>query len=373
VDKAQESALRVVIDSLSNTARTIDDRVKSIADFVNDRVTLVEYAESYWWTNPRSVERVHETAYAHRLDRCVLAAALFRLAGFKAEPLFVSKSPAPVEPEIASLARFSGLKLSINGNGVSAVYDPSDGSISRSDSRLYGHTVWLPGVDAAPHFVEPVKGTIEARIDLKFDKEKSGWGGNGTFTAVGGLCPFDQMTDLEGGGKEYVGTVAESLIEGVSVDEYSPERFDASGLAVGFSIKLDSIKPDDFGRTVLAIGEPEGGIISHLPAQAELFRKEMRSSIYLPFLMNQKIEIRIDTAGHQVVYRPEDVTIKNAAGLFSVTTVIKNGQLVLVRELHLEKTLYQPADWPALRELLLAETQRSNGLILLKVAGDEKS
>jgi hypothetical protein len=372
VDKAHESALRVAVDSLSNKARTIDDLVKSIADFVNDRVTLVEYAESYWWTNPRSVERIYETAYAHRLDRCVLAAALFRLAGFKAEPLFESKSPAPVELDVASLARFSGMKLSINREGVSAVYDPSDGTISSGDVKLYGHTVWLLGSDATPHFVEPVKGTLETRIDLKFDKEKSGWGGSGMFAAVGGLCPFDQMTCLDGGGKEYVGTVVESLFEGVSVDDYSPERFDASSLAVGFSIKLDSIKPDDFGRTVLSIGEPEGGIISHLPAQAELFRKELRSSIYLPYLMNQKIEIRLDTTGHQIVYRPEDVSLKNAAGSFSLTTVIKNGQMVLVRELHLEKTLYQPADWRELRDLLLAECQKNNGLIILKGTGDEK-
>jgi hypothetical protein len=372
-DVAPDSTLSAAVDSLSNKARTVDDRVKSIADFVNDRVALVDYAEDYWWTSPRSADRIYRTAYAHRLDRSILAAALFRLAGLQAEPLFVSKSPAPVEPDVASLARFDGMALRVYGEGISDVYDPSDGAISSGDGRLYGHSIWSPGVDAAPHFVEPVKGTLDVRVDLKFDKEKSGWVGSGTLAAVGGLCPFDQMTGLDGSGKEYVDSVAESLIEGVSVDDYSPERFDESGITVGFTVELDSIEPDEYGRTVLSIGEPDGGIISHLPSQAELFRRELRSSIYLPFLMSQSIEIRIDTTGHQVVYRPEDVSMKNAAGWFSVRTVINNSQLVLARELHLEKTLYRPADWPELRDLLLAERQNRNGLIILKDTDGDKS
>lgn len=371
-DAAPDSALNAAVDSLSSQAYTVADRVRLIAAFVNDRVSLVNYADDYWWTSPRSAERIYLSAYAHRLDRSVLAAALFSLAGFEAVPLFVSKSPAPVEPDVASLARFDPLALRIIGKGISVVYDPSDGTVSGGDGRLYGHTIWTPGVDSVPHFVDSVKGTLDVRVDLKFDKEKSRWSGRGLLAAVGGLSPFDQMVGLDGRGKEYVEAVAKSLIEGVSVDDYSPERFDESGIAVGFTAELDSLKPDEHDRTVLSIGEPKGGIISHLPTQAELFRREMRSSIYLPFLMSQRIEIRIDTAGHQVVYGPEDVSMKNAAGWFSVTTVIKNSQLVMVRELHLEKTLYRSADWSGLRDLLLAERKNGNGQVILKGVGAEK-
>jgi hypothetical protein len=361
-----DSPLRNVVDSISREARTVDEKMTLIAGVVNDRVAFIDYSEDYWWTDPRAADRIYGSAYAHRLDRAILSAAIFRLAGFRVEPLFVSKSPAPPKTDVASLARFNGLSLRVQGEGISVVFDPSDGSIYDGNAGLSGHTVWLPASDGAPRAVEPGKGSLNVRIDLAFDKEKSQWAGTGALAADGSLCPFDQMTGLDGKGEEYLTSVAESLVKNISVSGYSPERFDVTRIAVGFALALDSVEVDDLKRTVLSIGEPEGGIIDHLPSNAELFRRELRSTVYLPSLLNQRVECRIDTAGYQIVYRPEDFSTTNAAGSFSVTTVVKNSQLITVRELRLAKTVYRPDEWTALRELLLAENQKSNGLILLK-------
>jgi hypothetical protein len=91
----------------------------------------------------------------------------------------------------------------------------------------------------------------------------------------------------------------------------------------------------------------------------------------LPFLMDQKIEFRLNLASWKAVFYPADQAIENAAGRFTVTSTVKDSQLVVIRELKLTKAVYKPEEWPLLRQLLLAENHEKNRTVLLKAVKEE--
>ncbi|MBD3335677.1 MAG: DUF3857 domain-containing protein, partial [Candidatus Eisenbacteria bacterium] len=85
-----ESSGRILCDSLAAalarepSART---RAQAVSEFVGKWTRPVSVDDGFWSLEPRSALRTWQTAYGHAYDRAVLAAALFRRAGLRAEPL----------------------------------------------------------------------------------------------------------------------------------------------------------------------------------------------------------------------------------------------------------------------------------------------
>jgi len=85
-------------------------------------------------------------------------------------------------------------------------------------------------------------------------------------------------------------------------------------------------------------------------------------------LMNQKVEIRLNLKGSEIVYMPSDQRLENKAGKFNISVSRKDDRIIIRRELNLAKTIYQPDEWPDLRKLLLADRHERNRTLLLKAA-----
>ena len=74
--------------------------------------------------------RTWATGYGHRVDRAVLAAALYREAGFSAEPLFRAHGIGDTLPQAPGLQWSEGVSLSISGHGVAGLFDPASAAFS---------------------------------------------------------------------------------------------------------------------------------------------------------------------------------------------------------------------------------------------------
>jgi hypothetical protein len=358
------------VDSLVLKGRTDGERAKLIAAYVNERVAFVDSPQSYWWASPRSANRVFATAYGHRLDRAILAASLFRNAGLIVQPLFISEGFSPIESDIPSLARLGTLALHIEGVGTDAIYRPGGSDIVDLMTTVAGRTVWHPGIDSIPHMVSGGKANLEIQIALSYDKEKRKFTGTGLLAADSGLSPASHITGLSSELKAYLASLVTDLFKGATVTDCNLERFDRSGVVAGFAIEMPRPESEDTSRIVLAIGKPKGGIVDNLPRDVLLVQADRLSAIRLPFIMSQRVELKLDFANSPVIFSPEIESIENAAGRFSVASKIIDSQLVVVREFSLAKTNYLPAEWPLLRQLLLAESHDKNSLVILKGTGE---
>ena len=368
-----EEPFQAVLDSLTNKARMATELAGLITGFVNDHTTTIHYPEIYWQTLPRPAGRTLATAYGHSLDRAILAAVLFRGAGFDARPMFIAQGVGSMTDTVPSLARFGGVKLHVNGDGLDAYYDPAEGTLTVGQSAIFNRVVWNSQDDQPKATIGGCcdRGEIETRIDLSFDPEKNMFTGTGFLSTTDGLSAFHRMNGVDGKAKAYLNSLASGLLKGSIVTEYSPDKFDQSAVAATFAVELPKPEPDDQGCVSFVLGNPVGGIVDNLPSDIQVYIPERHSSVRLPFLMNQKIEFRLNLASWKAVFYPADQTIENAAGRFTVTSTVKDSQLVVIRELNLTKAVSKPEEWPLLRQLLLAENHEKNRTVLLKAVKEE--
>lgn len=368
-----DAPLQTALDSLIRKARTATELAGLITGFINDHTTAIHYSDTHWRTAPRSAAQTFATAYGHGLDRAILAAALFRGADFDARPVFIAQGVGSIVSNIPSLARFGGVKLHVNGNGLDAYYDPADGTVSSDQSTVFNRTLWSLGDDRPTATIGGVSdhGEMEIRIDLSFDTLKNKFTGAGCLSTGDGLSAFDRMSGVDGKAKAYLDSLVSGLLKGSLVTAYNPDRFDQSAAGATFTMELPKPEPDDQGCVSFVLGKPAGGIVDYLPSDVQIYISERHSSVRLPFLMNQKVEFRLNLAPWKAVFYPVNQTIENAAGRFTVTSEVRDSQLVVIRELKLTKAVFGPEEWPLLRQLLLAENHEKNCTVLLKAVTEE--
>jgi hypothetical protein len=217
-------------------ARTPNEKLREIAAFVGDSTRLIEYPIG-WSPGPRSAARTWATAYGTRIDRAVLAAALYREAGFTASLAFVGHPASEAGRRVPSLDWSDGPAVRVRGEAVSGCFDPSDASYSRGEASLYGRAVWEPSRDDEPSRPVPPdaeRSRLELLLDLAYDGEKQAWKGTGVLTATHALCPFDHMAGLDGEAQEYLGALAGSVLHDAEVTGFNPDVFDRSHVVAGF-------------------------------------------------------------------------------------------------------------------------------------------
>jgi hypothetical protein len=265
------------------------------------------------------------------------------------------------------------VNLHVSGNGLDAYYDPANETMSYGQSAVFNRAFWSPRDDGPPATLSGAydRGEIEARIDLSFDTEKDKFTGTGSLSTADGLSVFDRMNGVDDKAKAYLNSFVSGLLKGSIVNEYNPDRFDQSVAAATFTVELPKPEPDDQGCVTFVLGKPVGGIVDHLPSDVPIYISERHSSVHLPFLMSQKIEFRLNLAPWKALFYPANQTIENAVGRFTITSEVKDSQLVIIRELKLTKAVSKTEEWPLLRQLLLAENHEKNRTVLLKAVKEE--
>ncbi len=363
-----DSLLEKAVDSVIAGTRTRSEAADRIASFINNRTRFIGIDENYWYDNPRQASDIYQSAYGHRLDRAILAAALFRRAGLSTFPVYISKGYNEIKSDIASLDRFTGVGVWISGEDIEGYYDPATGAIYNGFAYLYGRTYWLAGEGEKPAVrirANNEQSRYYLRLDIKFSNEKDTIHGKGYLNAGNCLNPFDKMEGLSSQTKGFLNSAVSGVIDGAKVEEYNLERFDQFNVTAGFTFKFPKPKKSDYGWLPLILDNPAGGLKENLPNDVNILHAERESPVIFPCLMNFKVELRIDTSGVEFKYLPETKIIENDAGSCLIYSAENFGKQIVACELTLAKTYFEASEWPSLKELLLAYFHERNNTILM--------
>ena len=108
-------------------------------------------------------------------------------------------------------------------------------------------------------------------------------------------------------------------------------------------------------RTGFVVGSPAGGLPAALPHDVNVADAARQSPIAWRGAARQSVTLRLDLGGRTVVHRPADRDLSADSGLFQAVTTADDDRLTFRRELTLVAAR-APERWPAVRGLLLAET-----------------
>ena len=372
---AIDSSLKARLDSTIADARNSSEKVSRIAEFIETNNHYIDYPEYFWNTGPRSAMRTYNTAYAHRLDRAILAAAMFSKEGFNAYPIYVSDGYGDLTSELPSLGRFAGIALVISDRTYNSIYYPSDGRVVLGNLPFANRTIWLPGLDIQPRYIKAdstLLSDFSLLIDLEYASKDTSFKGTGYLYTANMFSIFRDVAGIDNETKTYLGRMIGGLLPGAKITGYNLALLNENEVGLGFSFEFKKPDPDDFDRLKLTIGEPSGALISLLPQNVRLYNKDRESTINLPDKLKQKIEIRLNLDGLDLVYSPEDIGLINDCGSFKLISDKQADKLILTKEIELAKTKYISANWPSFKALLLNETGEKNRTVLLKTGGKAK-
>ncbi|MBE0567499.1 MAG: DUF3857 domain-containing protein [Krumholzibacteria bacterium] len=367
-----------LVDSLAATTAGLVDkfsRSQAVVEFVNASVRAVHCDPKSWLFSPRSATRTWETGYGHALDRAVLAWALLGacIDGLSVCPVdLVRAGFGGVAPELPRISDTSGLRVSLQAQGGIADYDPLTGSLvprTRGEGLMYlGGAV--PMTTTAPVL----------RVAMAIEPAANGWTGTAFIRAVGGSSNWVDLQIGEGSWSEFCEGQLAGLLPGICETSAKPTVASGPYLEARCAFRIGGFEADDTGRFVIAVGQPDSGVLSRLPHDVSVADERRESPVRLPWGMSQVIELRLRTAGVSAAAIPQAKTIKNGAGMFSVAVDEADGWLTVVRSIALTPEgagllgedppmiEHEPESWPDLRALLLEEMDPANGTIVLKEA-----
>jgi hypothetical protein len=342
-------------------------KARKAVSLVTKFTRSIHYDSRFWAFSPRPASRTYETAYGHALDRAVLAAAMFRKAGLKAEPVYVSSGPGGVDEGIPGLARFGEVRVCVHSETFRAIYDPAAGTLSEGPRAVFGRSAWKPASDEAPWSYPPADaGASSYDITMTLEPGNDGWKGTGYLNADGIFCPYADMAGLGGEAKSALGAIAGSVLHNTEVTGYNPELFGKTKVATGFEFTMKKAEPDGQGRMGCEIGDPLGGIADVLPADVHLYHAQRTSPVILPGAMSQTVKIRVKACKKSLVHLPEARSLENEAGSFTISVEMNEGWVTIVRKLTLAGGMVEPEGWPLLRALLLEAEDKAGRMVLMK-------
>lgn len=362
---AVDEALKGAAAEALRAARTPAETVRRVTAFVADGTRAVRDVGRGWWS-PRPAARTWATAYGDPLDRTVLAAALLRVAGLEARLAFRSRLPGAVDQGAATTSLLDGPALWVRGEGVEGLLDLGAQHPVVSETAAFGRALWRPGLDPQPLATPVGESRLALRLDLKWDGEKTLWTGTGVLRASGVLCPHERMVGLGDETVEYLRGVVGKVLAGASVTGANLEVLTPEAVTVGFAVELAGGARDPLDRLRLEIGDPPGvgEILDH--AEVHLSHAGRTAPVMLQGTVEQRVELHLELGGLEPVRVPEGKELVNPAGQLRVEARRDGDRLEVERVLRLERSVTEAADWPPLRELLLAHGQERGRTVLLR-------
>ena len=359
-----DAALRDSLATLQAAALGRSDLARRVAGFVKRSQRRIAYDPALLWARARPASRTFDTAYGADFDLVILAGALFKEAGFEdVSPLFLRRGYAPPPGGPPTLADYELRGVHLRDGEARMLYDTARGTLE-TGAWHKGAEAWAPGVEAGATRV--VAGRSETALELRWDKTAGRWAVEGAVEAGGLLDPLG-VRDLGAlDTRARAERVAGAVVESLTVSGFNLADLGAGRAAVRFEGTARPHKRDAAGRLPLVIGDPAGGLLAALPADVHLYQAERGTPVQLAGPLEQTITVRMKIDTLETVRLPEPVELTNAAGSFRLSVERKGGLITVSRATRLPKAVYPPADWPALRELLLAEAAVAHRTVLLK-------
>ncbi|UCF66201.1 MAG: DUF3857 domain-containing protein [Acidobacteriota bacterium] len=364
-----DEPLRERITEHVEEARTEAEKARLIAEFVAESTRLIDH-EIGWWPSPRAAARTWASAYADRIDRAVLAAALFREMGFDVElATWGPRHAAPVAG-VPSLHWAEGPVLRIEGEYWKAGFDPAAAELLFGPAAFVGRPVWSLGQGDSPVIGSSGEvddsDRLELRFDLSLDEEQKKWVGTGVMTATGVLCPFEHMVGLDSESREYLERFVDAVFEGAKLLEYNLAAFTPLRVVAGFGVEITIEEPEDRQRIALEFRDP--GAVSSLfeDSAVRMYEQQRGSAAYLPSMTEQIVELHLDFGDLKPVHIPVPRALENWAGEFTSDASEAEGKITLKQRLFLSRKTYPPERWDELRALLLADSHERGRRLLFE-------
>ncbi len=361
-----------LIDSLGvviKGSRTLTEKADFIADFVDRSTRFVSYDMPSRMFNPRLPDEVFNSAYCDRLDRVVLAGALFQEAGFVVFPVFRGRGYGDVNEGIPSVSRMDGIGLWVSGEDLlEAYYDPRSSRLQNGFAPIFGRTVWIPGDrENEPRLTlggEGMESRIDLNLELSLDTDKEEWQGRGYYVASNGFNAFDQMSGLDSESRDYLESVLTGVIEDAEISDYNPVTFHRFNMTLGFNFTVPLGDKDGYDRYTMVIGDPGGGWFDRLPDDIELCSEKRKSPVRLFGVMEQNIEFKFNTDGWEVIYIPDNRTITNDIGEFRLEIERSDDEVAVKRTLRIDHCNIPSENWSSFRTLGLADRHERNRTVI---------
>jgi hypothetical protein len=355
-----DDELREAFEEKLNDVRTTGEKARLVAEFIDQTTRLIDL-DIGWWPEPRRAPRTWATGFGHRVDRAVLAAALYREAGFTARTAFRGRGYGTAGLIAPDLSWSEGVSLEVGGDGVDGWFDPESARFTSGDHLLHGRTVWVPLRDDQPVYQEADQpDRMAVRFDLAFDAEKQAWAGSGVMESGGTFSSFHRMRGLGTEALDFLNGFVGAIIGGAKVTACNPERFDTTGVTMGFALEVPAGVRDAQGRLAVELAS--------FPAEhfVTLGQEHRESDVYLPAPVDLQYEIRLEPGDLETVCLPAATRLENGAGRWLVETSQEEKRVVVVRHVELPRNHYPAAQWPELRTLLIACENRAGRLLLFK-------
>jgi hypothetical protein len=272
---------------------------------------------------------------------------------------------------VPTLAGLGVLQLEIRQPGQPSepplVYDPEHGTVG-GDNQWAGQRVVpmvtpfeadYPGLDMNLLRVEMVLGP----------DDEGGWVGTGFIDAGGDLAFGDLAASRSTVVNERLAAIGAAVLPGVVVSEAGVQILTEARIGAEFALAMAPTDPKA-NETKWVVGAPTGGLLSALPHDVQLSAAMRGSPVLLGNRRAQVLVVRCDLKGRTVTHVPAARRVANGAGFFEVSVEVRDGWLSYERVLTLEPGPVAAAAWPALRTLLLEESDPANGTIWLKDGPD---
>lgn len=373
-------ALKDSLQTLLAGALGAREKAWRIEAFLHRSMRRIDYDGRFFPARLRPVDRVFDTAYGADLDLARLAAALFQEVGCRVELWFGSHGNGEIDEGVPTLARMRLDGLSLywlsDEESLDAVWEIEPGRLDFTHTSTIGRTLWrLPRTNPGnPEWrqLTTVRGSnwkpsfCKVACDLRWDADKKSWLGEGWLAADAVLCPDRQAGSEVSAVRKHLDGVVGGIVAGMVVQDFSPRSRGSDMVEWRFDLQPSAAKRDSLGRLPVVIGSPSGGLRDVLPHDVDLSQAERGSPVRLPGQLVETVRVSLALGGLEVVRLPEPVDLDNDVGSLDLTVERDGQKVTIIRTIRLTQIDVAPEQWPALRELLLAEADPGNRTVLLR-------
>ena len=362
-------APRAVVDSLRAVMREAGGdraRVQAGGEWLARNVRHVRQDDRWWTFAPRRAERTWETAYGHVLDRAVLWASLLKADGWQVLPVLAGPVGAPAAPALPHLGGRGQLLLYLQGafdakvRRPLLVCDPADFSV-HAEGVLDGRPLlWLYGEAKSQ---APQGGGGEFTVELSLAAGDTAWTGQGFASGRGRLAFADAVDGEPSALGHHADALMGAVLKGASAPQATLSLLLRGASDLRCDVELPLGKADTDGRRQLVVGRPQGGLLDRLPADCRLAEAERAAPVLLDGPLRQAVVVRLRLPVDATAALPGARELANAAGTFTLSAAAADGWVEYRRELTLAADAGTPANWPALRALLLEEADAANATL----------
>ena len=347
-------------------------RIAALADFARRQVRYVAVEVGIGGYRPHTPQQVMERLWGDCKDKALLLVDLLKEAGIEAYPALARLDPdGRVDRDFPSPYQFNHLIVAVPADGLGLEKDApvAGGYLFLDATQETGGLAWLqPGVQDQEVLVvrngkgelvrTPVRNTQEGRrLDVALT------------LAAGGEASGTARLELSG----YMGAAFVQLHAGANPQELDRviRRFFATHLPAGAALSDITWKsapgavPDvtlEAKISLPALGTAGEGLLPPLPvpSMVELPSSGLLDGRALPVVETpfaSRVTWRVTLPRDACKAEGQDINVTNDVGAFRQTVAIHGRELLLERGTELRQRWIDPAAFPALKEIGLAESR----------------